>query len=168
VPAFRLLTPGEASLEAIRSLAPLEVEIFSLASAPYLAHPGRMGRAVSRPSDSPLGLGGGLDVSDLTTPVVALVATTVITCATQDSYSAVKPADIRWFGKMFWTVLRPWHTRIISSTKKKPQTIVTITDTQLDRIRKAGIRRARGLGVDSAKADAIVDAVIVACLEPTD
>ncbi len=164
VPEIILLTPREAARQAVTEVAPAELEVFELVSEPYLMHPRRMRRAITKRSDEALGI-GSFEVSELITPAVVIVANTVLTGASQDAYQAMKPAALRVVKRLGWMLLRPWRPGILNKEKKEPRIVVTITDMQLNKIRRAGVRRAKALGVDSGRANAVVDAVLAACLE---
>lgn len=160
---LELRSPRDVALDVVGEIAPDELPVFEFVSEPYLTHPRRMGRMLTKSSDEPLGIGGS-DISGLITPALAVVATTILSVASGDAYQRTKPVVWRIIKRAGWMLLRPWRPHLLNK-KGRQGVVITVTDRQLSRIRKAGVRRARDLGIDSDKANAIVDAIVAQCLE---
>lgn len=134
----------------VESIAPTELPSFPLVAAPYLTHPARSERELRRDHDDPLGFGLG-EAVEMVTPVVALVSGSVITALSDGIGEAVKTGA----GKFF---------RGFTRRRAVEAPLQQWTNDELARVRATALVRAKALGVNEQRAEALADAIVVALL----
>ncbi len=131
----------------VEAVAPAELPSFALVAAPYLDHPERAERRLRREHD-PLALG---DAVEVVTPVVALVSGSVITALADGVGESARNGA----GELF---------RKLTKRRAVEAPVRDWDGDELARVRATALVRAKALGLEEPRAEALADAIVAALL----
>ncbi|MFD3524215.1 hypothetical protein [Streptomyces sp. NPDC058653] len=135
----------------VARVAPDELAAFSLLAVPYRGEPRSRPRAER---DRPLGSGLG-DVSGAVTPVVVVVTGWAVAALVSGAAEEVKNRGTRWTAALLDLLSRKPRD---SDSVEVP--VAALSDSQLRAVRTSVCAKAEHLGMDSAAAVVLSDAVV--------